>query len=558
MHSGGRCALHPDEARVIVHVDNSLNVTGAYKSLLGLCESLPHCRHVWVLPRGSAVSQDVREKYEVYELPFVEISRSLSKLLSYIPALVVNAVRLRRILKRERANLLHLNDLYNLTGYLARVGLRPRVPVLVHVRLLQRSFPTTVYSLWRRWHLRFADRIVAVSKAVKRDWHDHPDVRVVYDDLRISEKYPTYRFRKSPDEVFRFVYLANYIPGKGQDFAVQAIAQARKRTSKPFTLDFFGDASGPRSAEYLSALKQSAQQLGLDHVVSFHGRTSDAEKTLKSYHAALHCSETESFGMACFEALSFGLPVASTACGGPEEMIDSGMSGLLFPVGDIQAGADAIIALIEDSELAPRLSRNARVSALRKLGEASQSIGRILEELCATTVSTPQPTRVRAFGGRLIRSATASFTQTISVIGSAMTRGIGRSSGSQSFDLTRPSKTSGSQLNVRNCRVLDDQPRPGRVSSEACHCYGRSSGTPGSGRRRYMDRYGGWDCACASKAGCSRPFSCRSSTDGVACGRYVIVFNGEIYNHLDLRANSMPRTRRSLGAGIRIPRPCWP
>ena len=49
-----------------------------------------------------------------------------------------------------------------------------------------------------------------------------------------------------------------------------------------------------------------------------------------------------------------------------------------------------------------------------------------------------------------------------------------------------------------------------------------------------------------------------------ASERYVIAFNGEIYNHLALRSElegmdcraSLAMTK--LGAGIRIPRLCWP
>ena len=41
-----------------------------------------------------------------------------------------------------------------------------------------------------------------------------------------------------------------------------------------------------------------------------------------------------------------------------------------------------------------------------------------------------------------------------------------------------------------------------------------------------------------------------------ACGRYVIAFNGEIYNHHELGKSLHSANPRPLGAATRIPRPC--
>lgn len=42
-----------------------------------------------------------------------------------------------------------------------------------------------------------------------------------------------------------------------------------------------------------------------------------------------------------------------------------------------------------------------------------------------------------------------------------------------------------------------------------------------------------------------------------ACGRYVLVFNGEIYNHLELRQELTALGAAPLGADIPIPRHYW-
>ena len=57
-----------------------------------------------------------------------------------------------------------------------------------------------------------------------------------------------------------------------------------------------------------------------------------------AYYANARCmavsSLTESFGMALVEAMAHGLPVVSTDCGGPREVLDNGRLGPLVGRGD--------------------------------------------------------------------------------------------------------------------------------------------------------------------------------------------------------------------------------
>ena len=278
--------------KVIVHVDNSSVVTGALKALIVLCEQMPEYRHVIVLPSGSKGAAELASRYTIYQMPFVELSKSVFGIAKYVQTLLANAIRLRRILRREQANILHINDVYNLVGYFSRVGLH--LPIVVHVRMLPASFPSLIYRCWSQWHLWFADAIVAVSKAVRREWGDHRRVVVVYDATPPVELHGRYEFAPpGEDEPFRFVYLANYVPGKGQDDALRAAAAAARATSRPFTVDFVGAAVTAKSAAYLERLGKDAERLGLKARVRFLGATSDVEGTLKQYHAMLHLSHTE-------------------------------------------------------------------------------------------------------------------------------------------------------------------------------------------------------------------------------------------------------------------------
>jgi len=70
-------------------------------------------------------------------------------------------------------------------------------------------------------------------------------------------------------------------------------------------------------------------------------------------------SKIESFGLTLLEASAIGVPVVCANAGGIPEVFQDGFNGLLYPPGDDDAMAKAIIRLIQDKELAKKISANA-------------------------------------------------------------------------------------------------------------------------------------------------------------------------------------------------------
>src|SRR4029450_8701615 len=67
----------------------------------------------------------------------------------------------------------------------------------------------------------------------------------------------------------------------------------------------------------------------------------------------------ESFGLVLIEAMALGKPLVATAVGGPLEIVEDGVSGLLVPPRDPERLANAIDQLLTDSILRSRLSHQA-------------------------------------------------------------------------------------------------------------------------------------------------------------------------------------------------------
>jgi len=71
----------------------------------------------------------------------------------------------------------------------------------------------------------------------------------------------------------------------------------------------------------------------------------------------------EGFGLALLEAAALGVPAIAGSVGGVAEVVDDGVSGLVVPVDDVSALANAVRYLVENPRELDRLGRGARSRA---------------------------------------------------------------------------------------------------------------------------------------------------------------------------------------------------
>jgi glycosyltransferase involved in cell wall biosynthesis len=93
-------------------------------------------------------------------------------------------------------------------------------------------------------------------------------------------------------------------------------------------------------------------------------------------------SKMESFGLSLLEASAAGLPVVCSNAGGVPEVFQDGFNALLYPPGDDDAMASAMISLIRDRDLAKKVSANAFQTARGfTWSTAAQRTLRVYEEV---------------------------------------------------------------------------------------------------------------------------------------------------------------------------------
>lgn len=112
-------------------------------------------------------------------------------------------------------------------------------------------------------------------------------------------------------------------------------------------------------------LETAAADPALAGTVLLTGSRDDVGTILDGLDLVVVPSHHEGFSLATVEAMLHGLPVVATAAGGPRELVDDEVTGLLVPPRDVAALAAAVVRLVGDPGLRTRLG----AAGLAKAGE---------------------------------------------------------------------------------------------------------------------------------------------------------------------------------------------
>lgn len=173
------------------------------------------------------------------------------------------------------------------------------------------------------------------------------------------------------DPVILFVGRLEY--KKGADVFADAIQLVSPRYPRAKFVFLAHDRPQPDGRSTKESLQRQLRAAGVLDRVQF----VTAAATSGCFYAALQpdvCvvpSRFEAFSFPTLESMAHGVPVvASRVCGIPE-VVEDGLSGLLFPVENVEALAQALGTLLADSKLRGRLGLAGREHATRQFRAGS-------------------------------------------------------------------------------------------------------------------------------------------------------------------------------------------
>lgn len=325
-------------------VDGSIAVTGALVSAARQAELLGGViDSVLLLPRGHLVPAARTTAFaDVIELPIVNLRKSMASVIFYAPALISASFKLRRAMRSCGCQRLQLNDFYLLHGGVLRLlGFRGQIVTFVRIDPTRFGLAGRLWLTAARW---YSTELVAVSRFVQTLLGPQFPSRLVYEQVSpVSGPAPAQR--ASPTRLL--LYVGNFIEGKGQEHAVEAFHRIAEQFPVARLRFVGGDMGLDKNRRFRDRLEQAAAAGPARGRIEFHGHKDDLVSDYADAFAALNFSASESFSNTCLDASAFGLTVVATRCGGPEEIIEDGVTGFLVAVGDVAAMAEKMTWLLD-------------------------------------------------------------------------------------------------------------------------------------------------------------------------------------------------------------------
>jgi colanic acid/amylovoran biosynthesis glycosyltransferase len=192
--------------------------------------------------------------------------------------------------------------------------------------------------------------------------------RVIYTAVDTDFYVPNPNANTKQDEAIHIIMVGALIWRKGFEYALMALKSLLDQELDVY-LDIVGD--GPE----LDRIEYTARDLHILEKVNLIGKlTPDRVRdALWQADIFLLASLSEGIANVVVEAMSCGLPVVSTDCGGMREAITDGAEGFLVPARNAAAIAAALACLINDPQLRAAMGAAGRKRVLRSFTSEMQA-----------------------------------------------------------------------------------------------------------------------------------------------------------------------------------------
>jgi glycosyltransferase involved in cell wall biosynthesis len=292
-------------------------------------------------------------------------------------------LKLKRYIKEHKPDILH----YELGGsfLFARVTNSFRNKSLLTIHGIPLAELGTIDNLPKKinyWFNGWAERFFAprylihLSSFSKRFfdgiWHKK------YVGTKIPNAIPDDYFLIDPlkETKNRIVTVGVIDDNKNQLLLLEALKVLHDQNKK-FSLTIVG---GYRDASFEILINEKVKELGLSNVVHFRGWCVQAEiaEILANSDILAVCSKHESLPMVLAEAMAASRCVIASAVGGIPEMVEDGVTGVLFESQNLDQLVEKLGSLYNNHEVVLKLAKDANLKAT-EVYKASSVVKRTVE-----------------------------------------------------------------------------------------------------------------------------------------------------------------------------------
>jgi glycosyltransferase involved in cell wall biosynthesis len=363
----------------VLHLITSFEIGGTERQAVELLKRLDPERYdvrLAVIRNEGPFYREIEARFpDVPEFPLTSF---------YNANAIKQLARLRRLMMRERIDILHAHDFYSglIGGAAARLAGVRVIASQRHLKLSDRR----VHETGMRIIHRLAHRILVNSEAIRRRILDHDDApphKIVIVRNGVQQA-PVSRAQARAHLLSELGTNANVKligmaarlqPVKGHRFFLEAAATVLgDEPNAHFVL--VGD--GPLRSE----IEEQASRLGITDRMHLLGDRIDVAQLISAFDLLVLSSLHEGLPNAVMEAMAAGVPVVATAVGGTKELISDGETGYLASPGDSSALADRILVALRDPNAVNVVeAARARITSTFGMERMVESVEHLYDEL---------------------------------------------------------------------------------------------------------------------------------------------------------------------------------
>ncbi len=301
----------------------------------------------------------------------------------YHPSTITAGREMGRYLRNHGIQLVHTFDVpMNLFGVpAARVY---RAPVVLSSQRAFRDLTSHIHRRLLRLTDRLVDGIVVNCEAIRQHLLTEervPEARihVCYNGIDTTEFQPGVRSHSGPVTIGVVCALR---PEKGLPALMRAFAQIHREDPEPRLLIV---GSGPMLAQ----LQELRGTLGIGDCCHFEPATNQVSDWLRQLDIFVLPSLSEALSNSLMEAMACGCAVVASEVGGNVELVEPGVTGLLFPPNEVDKLALNLRKLIQNKPLRLELAANA--ARFIHHGFSLETSGRRMSEIYQAQLQTATP-----------------------------------------------------------------------------------------------------------------------------------------------------------------------
>ena len=271
------------------------------------------------------------------------------------PSIILRILDLTKLIRSKKISVVHASS---------------RVPAWIGFfacKLTATPFVTSCHGFYSKHFLSrimgWGNPVIVISKSVEemmiRDFNVPKErLRLVYRGLDVGRyEYDQSKYERDNGK-YIVVNIARITPIKGQYEFIRAMKIVKDKFNKDVKVWIVGSVDINKEG-YLHKLSSLVKELDMTDNVRFFGLINDVGSMFKEADCLVLSSNVpEGFGRTVIEAGATGTACCASGIGGVTEIIENGISGILFPPADEEKMADAIIKMLSNRNLSKACAAN--------------------------------------------------------------------------------------------------------------------------------------------------------------------------------------------------------